>query len=305
MTNQSPNNPMKKKIIFYMLAWLFGPLAASAASPEARTEATLCNAAPGDSIVLMDSTGHAYKVPLSVIEPPQAKPQTKKKFVRPKRIDREVMRATFVPRGQWMAGGTISYQEHDAENYNFLVLKDVEGLGYTFKVSPYVGYFFRDNMAAGVRFAYNRTYLDMDNFQVNLGEDLNINLKDLYWLEHKYEVGGFLRTYMPIGRSKIFGFFNELRLSYGYATGKDSTGSGTEYDGTFERTHSLQIGMAPGLAAFITDFSAVEVSVGVMGYDFKWVNQKTNQIETGTRRTSSGNFKINLFSINIGMTFYL
>lgn len=294
---------MKKRIIFYMLAWLLGPIAASATALEAGTEAARCPAIKGDSIVLTDSAGNRYKVPMSVIERPQ--PKTNKKLVRPKRIDREVMRATFIPRGQWMAGGTISYQEHDAENYNFLVLKNVEGLGYTFKVSPYVGYFFRNNMAAGVRFAYNRTYLDMDNFEVNLGEDLNINLKDLYWLEHKYEVGGFLRTYMPIGRSKIFGFFNELRLSYGYATGKDSTGSGTEYDGTFERTHSLQIGMAPGLAAFITDFSAVEVSVGVMGYDFKWVNQKTNQIETGTRRTSSGNFKINLFSINIGMTFYL
>ena len=296
---------MKKAIILYVLVWLIAPWTPSAASTQARAEATLCHTESGDSIILMDSTGHAYKVPMSVVETPKPKASTKKRFVRPKRIDREVMRATFVPRGQWMAGGTVSYQEHDAKNYNFLVLKNVEGLGYTFKVSPYVGYFFRDNMAAGVRFAYNRTYLDMDNFELNLGEDLNISLKDLYWLEHKYEVGGFLRTYMPIGRSKIFGFFNELRLSYGYATGKDSTGSGTEYDGTFERTHSLQIGMAPGLAAFITDFSAVEVSVGVMGYDFKWVNQKTNQIETGTRRTSSGNFKINLFSINIGMTFYL
>ena len=42
-----------------------------------------------------------------------------------------------------------------------------------------------------------------------------------------------------------------------------------------------------------------------MGFDFKWIDQETNQIEEGQRRVSSGNFKINLFSINIGMTFYL
>ena len=59
------------------------------------------------------------------------------------------------------------------------------------------------------------------------------------------------------------------------------------------------------MTAFITDWSAVEVSVGVMGFDFKWIDQTTNQVETGSSRTSSGNFKINLFSINIGMTFYL
>lgn len=258
----------------------------------------------GDSLILTDSTGHVY---FEVIQPiaPATATAKKKKMLRPQRIDREIMKTTFIPKGQWMAGGTVSYSEHEEDNLNFLVLKDVKGLGYTFSLSPYLGYFFKDNVAAGVRFAYNRTYLDMSNFELNLGEDFNINLKDLYWLEHKYEVSGFLRTYMPIGKSKIFGLFNEVRLTYGYSTGKNSTGSGTEYDGTFERAHNLQIGIAPGMAAFITNWSAVEVSVGVMGYNFKWQNQTTNQIESGTRRTSSGNFKINLFSINIGMTFYL
>ena len=204
------------------------------------------------------------------------------------RIERDVQSQVFIPKGTWMAGGTVSYSEHDESNLNFLVIKDVEGKGYDFSVSPYVGYFFRDNIAAGFRFAYNRDYLDLGNLDMDLG-DLTLSFKDLYYLEHKYEASGFLRTYMPIGRSKIFGLFNEARLTYGYGRGKNSTGSGD----------------APGLAAFITDWSAVEVSVGVMGFNFKWIDQETNQIEEGTQRVSSGNFKINLFSINIGMTFYL
>lgn len=220
------------------------------------------------------------------------------------RIDREVQERVFIPKGQWMTGGSVSYSEHEEDNLNFLVLKDFEALGYDFKVSPYVGYFFRDNMAAGLRFTYSRDYLDLGNADVDLG-DLVISLKDLYYLEHKYSASGFLRTYMPIGRSKIFGLFNEVRLTYSYGEGKNSTGSGTEYDGTYQKTNSMQIGIAPGLTAFVTNFAAVEVSMDVMGFDFKWVEQQTNQIETGKRRTSSGNFKINLFSINIGMTFYL
>lgn len=220
------------------------------------------------------------------------------------RIDREVQERVFIPKGQWMTGGSVSYSEHEEDNLNFLVLKDFEALGYDFKVSPYVGYFFRDNMAAGLRFTYSRDYLDLGNADIDLG-DLVISLKDLYYLEHKYSASGFLRTYMPIGRSKIFGLFNEVRLTYSYGEGKNSTGSGTEYDGTYQKTNSMQIGFAPGLTAFVTNFAAVEVSMDVMGFDFKWVEQQTNQIETGKRRTSSGNFKINLFSINIGMTFYL
>lgn len=268
------------------------PLQANAAA-EVETAAS-------DSVIVSDTTKR-YNISS---EPASSKRKLKSSY-RPVRIDREITKMTFIPKGTWMTGGTASYSEHDEDNLNFLVLKDVKALGYTFSISPYVGYFFKDNVAAGMRFAYNRTYLDMDNFELNLGEDFNINLNNLYWLEHKYEVSGFLRTYMPIGKSKIFGLFNELRLTYGYGEGKNSTGSGTEYDGTYERSHNFLIGMAPGLTAFITDWSAVEVSVGVMGYNFKWVNQTTNQIETGKKRTSSGDFKINLFSINIGMTFYL
>ena len=135
--------------------------------------------------------------------------------------------------------------------------------------------------------------------------DLTFDISDYKYLEHEYTASGFLRTYIPIGRSKIFGLFNEARLTYGYGTGKNSTGSGVNYDGTYQKVQNLQIGFAPGLTAFITDWSAIEVSVGVMGFDFKWIDQKTNQVEEGSSRTSSGNFKINLFSINIGMTFYL
>lgn len=236
------------------------------------------------------------------IVPVMAQSSTSRKV---QRIDREIQTSVFIPKGTWMAGGTVSYSEHDESNLNYLVLKDVEGEGYDFSVSPYFGYFFRNNIAIGGRFAYKRNYLDLGNFDLNLGEDFNISLKDIYYLEHKYEASMFVRTYMPIGKSKIFGLFNEARITYGYGTGKNSTGSGTEYDGTYQTVQNMQIGFAPGMTAFITDWSAVEVSVGVMGFDFKWVDQETNQIETGKQRVSSGNFKINLFSINIGMTFYL
>ena len=45
------------------------------------------------------------------------------------RIDREVQETVFIPKGTWMAGGTVSYSEHDEGNLNFLVLKNVEGKG--------------------------------------------------------------------------------------------------------------------------------------------------------------------------------
>ena len=37
------------------------------------------------------------------------------------RIDRDVQKAVFVPKGTWMVGGTISYSEHDEGNLNYLI----------------------------------------------------------------------------------------------------------------------------------------------------------------------------------------
>ena len=299
--------------------------------------------APGDTITVFDAKGVPYRIPASSLRitidggqrrqgqhgqpgrpgseqgpapqdggqvpPPPAASSSdsgkRKKLFKRDRIDREIMKSTFIPKGSWMGGATLSYSNYDNDNLNILVFKDIEGDGYSVSVSPFAGYFIKDNVMVGVRFAYNRNHFDLESFELNLGEDFNISLDNLYWLEQKYEVSGIFRTYMPIGRSKIFGLFNEVRLTYGYSTGKNSTGTGSEYDGTYEKAHHLQIGFAPGLTAFVTNWSAVEVSMGVMGYGFKWSNQTTNQVESGKHRSQSGNFKINLFSINIGMTFYL
>ena len=42
----------------------------------------------------------------------------------------------FVPRGQWIFGGTASYSTHSNDTYRFLVIEGIESKGYTFKVSP-------------------------------------------------------------------------------------------------------------------------------------------------------------------------
>lgn len=221
------------------------------------------------------------------------------------RVDREALKAVFIPKGQWMVGGTVNYQEWDTDNINLLVLKNMDIEGHVFSASPYFGYFVANNLAVGARYNYLRNYFYLGDFDLNLGEDFNISLEDLYYLEQKHEVSAFLRTYMPLGRSNIFGFFGEIRGTYAYANGKNSTGRDTEFDGSYEHVHSIQLGFCPGMTAFVTDFMAVEASIGVMGLKYRWKDQKTNQVEKGSSKMGGANFKFNLFSVNLGMTFYL
>lgn len=53
---------------------------------------------------------------------------------------------TFVPRGQWITGVNVSYTQSDFDNYKFLVIENLGGDTYSFKVSPMLMYAFRDNL---------------------------------------------------------------------------------------------------------------------------------------------------------------
>lgn len=227
--------------------------------------------------------------------------------VKPEKVQRYspgAQKSLFISKGTKMGGLTISYKESDTKNMNITVLKNLNGNGYSFGVSPFAGYFFKDNQALGLRFNYDRTKVNLENLDLNLGEDFNINLDHIYYISNAYDVSAFWRVYMPIAQSKIFAVFNEARLCYGHTQGKNSTGTGTEYTGSYTTSDDIMLGVAPGITAFITDNAAIEVSVGLMGLDFKCSEQVTNQVSEGSSNSASARFKVDLLSLKLGMVVY-
>lgn len=229
------------------------------------------------------------------------------------RVDREIQRSVFVPKGTWMGGFQVSYSNNKVENINFLVLKDFNMDNTSFGLSPCFGYFVKNNMAIGFRFNYNHSQMNLGNLKLNLGEDFKISLKDLFYRENSYKFSAYMRNYMPLSKGKIFAFFNEIRLTYGHSSGYNSTGAlaETNLDATYSKTNILQVGFAPGLTAFVQDFMAIEVQMGVMGFGFNWQDQETSvqteqgfTQEKGSVNSFNGKFKIDLFSISIGTTIY-
>lgn len=221
-----------------------------------------------------------------------------------KGYDREIKTSLFVPKGAWTGGVSFSYLEMMGDNFQFLVLDKVKGEGYTCSVSPHAAYFFKDNIAAGLRARYSRTFVDLNKINLDLGDDMSFGLDDYRYIDHGVSATGFIRTYMSLGQSKIFGFFNELSLTYGYSQGKVTSGKGATQTGTYQKINKLQIGATPGLTAFVTNNLAVEVSVDILGLSFQWIDQLTNQVEPGSFRKSSADFKINIFSVNLGLCTY-
>lgn len=214
--------------------------------------------------------------------------------------------STFLPKGIWSFGANISYTQHSNDDYEFLVLSGIDSKGYTLNLSPMVNYTFRDNMTIGVRLAYERSLLDIDMAELSLGDDLGFSLKGFNRLQHSYTGMITYRYYTGLGGSAPrFAFFSEIRAGLGGGQSRMVDASGDALEGLYETHFNLSLGLSPGIVAFITNTTALEVSVGVIGFNYKNIEQTRNQIYQGSRSTSSMNCKINLLSINFGMAFYL
>ena len=230
-------------------------------------------------------------------------------LTRAERIERRGitnLKNTFVPKGHIITGAAVSYSTHANQNYSFMIVEGIDSEGYNFRVSPMVAYALRDNMAIGLRGVYSRSNLTIDNAFLKFGDEesgTEIAVDNYKAVQHTYTVSAMWRQYIPLGRSKRFAIFNEISLGAG---GTQAIFAADQpIRGTFEEGYTLSLGVSPGLMAFATNDVAIEVNVGVMGINYTDVKQVHNQVSVGHRRASNMNFKVNLLSISVGVSFYL
>ena len=220
-------------------------------------------------------------------------------------FNRGLEQISFIPEGQWITGVNVSYTQSDFDNYKFLIVENLGGDTYSFKVSPMLMYCFQDNLAAGGRFAYSRSRTRLNSADVIIDSETSYEPGTLYALSHNYYGTASFRNYISLGRSMRFGFFNEVQLQIGGGQSKIVNGEGEDLTGTYSRNFSLYVGLTPGLIMFLNNYSAIEVSVGVLGFSYDKTRAITDQIYIAEYASKHANFKINLFSISFGVAFYL
>ncbi len=218
---------------------------------------------------------------------------------------RQLEQIAFVPKGAWITGVSVSYSQSDQNKYQFLIFENINGDTYSFKVSPTVMFAFKDNMAAGGRFSYQRQRTHLNSADIVLDSETSYNIEDLYSISHNYLGSALFRVYLSLGHSTRFGLFNEVQLQMGGGQSKLCTGTGADLTGTFERNFQFNVGLAPGMSIFLNNYSALEVNIGVLGFNYTHPRSITDQIYIANRHTKSANFKINLFSITFGCVFYI
>ena len=220
-------------------------------------------------------------------------------------FERDIESNVFIPKGLWITGVSFSYAQSNQNHYQFLVLEDISADTYTLRVTPMLAYALKNDLALGLKFSYARSLTKLSNTDLVLDADNNMNIDHLYSLSHNYYATMLMRNYFSLGSSKRFGFFNEVQVELGGGQSKITRGVGNNLTGTYETNFSLDIGLVPGIMVFLSNWSAMEVNVGVLGFSYRTTKSVTDRIYHARRHSQSANFRINLFSITFGTTFYL
>lgn len=213
------------------------------------------------------------------------------------------LKTEFVPKGQWMFGGSVSYSTHSNKDYTFLIVEDIQSNGYQFKISPILGYAYSRNSLVGVRFGYTRGLTELNNASLSI---TSLDNAFYYSLKHSYNVEALWRKYIPLGRNnKRFALFAEVSLGFNGSQSKLAAGPSESLSGTYATGFDVSLGVNPGISAFLTNNMAIEVNIGVFGFNYSSTRQIGNQVVMGTNNSSQMNFKVNIFSIGLGASFYL
>ena len=234
-------------------------------------------------------------------------------------------RTPSMPKGMWVAGIGGSYSEHDNNDYGLVILDALNSRGSTMSVSPMVHYVFANNQSIGVRFQYRHSLFDMADARLHLTSELStMLLGEDGLLKYRYENDNFMgfvsyRYYVGLGNNKRFLLFNEVQAGVGGGSGREDSGA-TEAGGFKRTTHqkslNFKLGFSPGATVFVTNAMAIELQIGLLGYEFQRLTQKSSTAATtpaelgapsvkGGRTTHNASAKFDLLSIAFGATFYL
>ncbi len=218
------------------------------------------------------------------------------------RYDRGLYNYLFIPKGDWSFGLTASYGEFNSEDVQVLnILKDFDFKGKIYSIHPTIGYFIRNNQSVGLKFTYSRAIADLGRLAVDFDEDLNFSIRDVSYYSESFSFGTFYRNYVGLGRDKRFGIFNEVDLSFQSGSSRFKRLYNDEPKDTKTVITQASLNFSPGVAVFIQNNVAFNVSFGVFGVKWRKEHQITNDVDEGTRYSSGANFRFNIFNIDFGL----
>ncbi len=209
----------------------------------------------------------------------------------------------FMPEKTVLFGGLFSYHDLDASNYQIAIAEDLGFKAYALKATPFFYFCIADNQAVGLRFSYKRTMLDFSGTNLNLSDDLSFSLSEFNLLRHTYYASAAYRTYIPFKGSRTFALFADAGLEVGYGQSRNLSGSDDNRNGTYVTSWEYGLSVTPGIDLFLTNTTALELSLDLLGVSYSTKEQTRNRIDRGSLAGLGGHLSMDFMSINVGLIF--
>ncbi|BDC98186.1 hypothetical protein [Persicobacter psychrovividus] len=203
----------------------------------------------------------------------------------------------FRKKGKIHSSIAFSFNTKHAQNQDQLIQQVLDQNKYDFSVEPLVGYFLKDNFSLGFALKYERGI----NERTIIGDPDD---RFLQTASQSYRLTGFMRNYLPLDGKGRFALYNQTNLYYEHGQRLNVTTTDMNISKSVNNYYEVGLGIQPGMVAFITKGFALEVSVGLLGFNLSKEEERINYEEITEVTTSSFDYRLSLLELNIGVALY-
>jgi len=201
-------------------------------------------------------------------------------------------------KGTWHTGLTLSINNSNDENIENILINVIDNENNGFEINMLGGYFFKDDMSAGLQYSYS--HLERDLKYQNEGEQSRYQSA-----KSNHFFTAFIRNYFPISSSNRFNFFNQTNLGFGFGNSNiRQTKSINDITKTFTNDFNLRLGVKPSIAVILTKGFAFEIAVDLLGLTYSNSNVTKDGIIEGSSSDFKFDFDISLLSLDFGLAYY-
>lgn len=278
-----------EKITYLLLVGLFAATTALAQTPSEVAADEVAQPVKKTKAQLADSASRVIRVPSEGA-----------------RVDRGIYQYLFIPKGQVLAGATLSYAHLDSDDSQFMLMIDgLQAEGSMTRISPFIGVSYAKNQVLGARFAYQTTRGKVDNVSLQAGdnEDYTFTLSNVNLLQRSYAGALFHRAYLGLDLRGRFALFNETRVEFSF--GRNTFSYGENALNQYTKNRQVGVTFHPGVAVCIMNNVSMHASVGIGGVRLSDSRVYNGAEMIGKRTAMNANFRINLTDISLGITLHL
>ncbi|BDD08625.1 hypothetical protein FUAX_10570 [Fulvitalea axinellae] len=204
---------------------------------------------------------------------------------------------TRYERGTFLVGFTFGLSERNSRDVEFFDLDIDEAKNTGFNVRLTGGYFLKRDLALGLNLEYEENKSRADY-------DASSDYVRTRGRGRSYMIDAYMRNYIPLSDDRRWALFNETHIAIGFGADEMLKQEGNTLTQKYNKYSVLEVGMNPGVVAFIKRGVAFEASVGLLGLRSKFNNTKENGVDKGEFNTTNIDLKINILRVNLGIFYY-